>query len=356
MNTGTVHPDRVSIVIPAYNSARTIGATLESCLAQRYDDLEIVVVNDGSTEEALPRVLASFGERIRVVNQPNGGVGAARNAGLRAASGELVAWIDSDDLARPDWIEVEAAVLHAYPDVVLVSSEFTAFTDSGGDIPGPHSGVYYRAVNALGGMARIYPEARPIPGGRGGGLRVGRVYESLVWGNFVHFGTSMGRAGVFRRLGGFDATLRYGTEWDMLIRMSRVGPFAFVEAPLLRYRRSESQLSHNASGGRMPLESIRVLEKVIRHDPDLHARHRDLFASRMARARVEAAEFLAPERRGEALRLLAEALPRRPQAGPWLHAFAKAVLPRPAIEAVRRIRQQSFRGRALPPASQKEVP
>ena len=101
---------KVSVIIPVYNGAATIGRALASVFAQTFTDYEVVVVNDGSTDDT-PAVLAGYGDRIRVVTQANRGLPAARNSGIRASSGEYVAFIDDDDEWLPQMIERCAAVL-----------------------------------------------------------------------------------------------------------------------------------------------------------------------------------------------------------------------------------------------------
>ena len=92
---------KVSVVIPVYNGARTIGRALESVFGQTFRDFEIIVVNDGSTDDTAS-VLAGYGDRIQVVSQSNRGVSAARNAGLRVSVGEYLVFLDDDDEWMPD--------------------------------------------------------------------------------------------------------------------------------------------------------------------------------------------------------------------------------------------------------------
>ena len=89
-------PPTVSVVIPAYNAAWCVRKAIDSVLAQDYRDFEVIVVNDGSTDDTAD-VLASYANTIRVIDQPNGGMSNARNAGIRAACGEFIAFLDSDD-------------------------------------------------------------------------------------------------------------------------------------------------------------------------------------------------------------------------------------------------------------------
>ena len=110
---------KVSVIIPVYNGAATIGRALASVFAQTFTDYEVVVVNDGSTDDTAS-VLAGYGDRIRVVTQANRGLPAARNSGIRASSGEYVAFIDDDDEWLPQMLERCAAVLDQDPDCGLV--------------------------------------------------------------------------------------------------------------------------------------------------------------------------------------------------------------------------------------------
>lgn len=104
----------VSIIIPAYQAERTIGATLSSAVCQTYPDIDIVVCNDGSTDRT-GDIVASFGPRVRVVNQSNGGLPAARNAAIGAAAGDYIATLDADDILLPSYVQSLMEILTADP-------------------------------------------------------------------------------------------------------------------------------------------------------------------------------------------------------------------------------------------------
>ena len=109
---------KVSVILPVYNGAATIGRALGSVFAQTFTDYEIVVVNDGSTDDTAS-VLAVYGDRIHVVSQSNRGLSAARNTGVRASSGDLIAFIDDDDLWMPEKLARCVAILDQDPNCVL---------------------------------------------------------------------------------------------------------------------------------------------------------------------------------------------------------------------------------------------
>ena len=109
---------RLSIILPVYNGASTVARALESVFAQSFTDYEVIVVDDGSTD-GTQSVLAGYGDRIRVIRQSNRGVSASRNAGMRAAAGEYIAFLDDDDEWMPEMIARCAAVLDRDPNCVL---------------------------------------------------------------------------------------------------------------------------------------------------------------------------------------------------------------------------------------------
>jgi glycosyltransferase involved in cell wall biosynthesis len=321
----------VTIAIAAYNCASTVGATLDSCLAQSCPDFEVLVVDDGSTD-ATSEVLAAYGDRIRVVCQANGGLAKARNTGMQSARGRFVAWMDADDLCHPDRLLAQAAVLDTYPEVVLVSSDFSAFRQPERDEEPLHLTHYYAAPDRLGGLDRIYTQRLEIatPGARSAAefsLRIGRVHESLLEGNFVHPPTVMFRRSALPSAGDCDTALRYSSDYDFFLRLSRLGSFALIEAPLLRYRLSESQMSRAAVGGTMQLETIAIMDRLRQADPAMYARHRNLFDRRYARSYVSAAAAIGPADRKRSLGLLWQGLRYRPAPLETLRALARIALP-----------------------------
>src|SRR5437868_1326235 len=110
----TRQPGVVSVVIPAYNAAQWIEETIATVLAQTYRPLDVIVVDDGSMDETRSAV-KKFDDQIRYIHQPNSGVGAARNTGIRSARGEYVAFLDADDLWDAHKVEEQIALLHRCP-------------------------------------------------------------------------------------------------------------------------------------------------------------------------------------------------------------------------------------------------
>jgi len=144
---------RVSVVIPTYNRARRIPEAIESVLRQPVSELEVIVVDDGSTDET-ESVVAKYGSRVRYVRQANAGVGAARNAGIRMATGEFVAFLDSDDRWHDFKLSMQLAVFEARPDVGLVFSDF--------DIERPDGSVQAHGAALWAGRDLDFPEMQPF--------------------------------------------------------------------------------------------------------------------------------------------------------------------------------------------------
>jgi glycosyltransferase involved in cell wall biosynthesis len=328
----------VSIVIAAFNCAQTIGATLDSCLGQRYQNFEVLVVNDGS-RDGTARVLDTYGERIKVLTKPNGGLASARNAGMESASGEFVAWMDADDLMAPERIALQAAVLSANTTVEIVCSDFSAFVNDERDFDSSHIASYYSAVNKLGGIGNILPRQQKVRYMSGTTVvRSGSAYHALLHGSFVHPPTVMTRRSIFERVGFFDETLRYNSDFDLILRTARIGEIAFVDAPLLRYRRSDAQMSHSAAGGRIPLETVAILDKIGRDDPGTFRDNEALMRYRKAELLIDAADVIGPGDRARALGLLWQGVRQKLLLAKAAHALARILVPRPAVAAFKATR------------------
>ena len=120
----------VSVIIPTYNRGYCISESIDSVLAQTFTDYEILVVDDGSTDDTRER-LRAYEDRVRYLWQPHGNAASARNEGLRHARGRYVAWLDSDDTWLPFKLDLQLRVLEQFPDAQIVASDFSAMDESG---------------------------------------------------------------------------------------------------------------------------------------------------------------------------------------------------------------------------------
>jgi glycosyltransferase involved in cell wall biosynthesis len=229
---------RVSIIIPTYNHARFVVQAVESALAQTYADLEVAVIDDGSTDHT-PAVLAGYGPRINCIRQENRGLSAARNAGISAARGDYFLFLDADDLIPADKLELQVPVLEARPDLGLVYSGFQYINESG---------------------SQVLHEIRPQKQGH-------LLKELLCRTLFFPPGAAVVRRECLDRVGLFDESFPAAADTDMWIRIARAGyAFGYVDQPLFQYRVVQGSMSgHLANQAR---DEFARLDKFFA-DPDL---------------------------------------------------------------------------------------
>lgn len=236
----------VAAVLPAYNAEATIAETLLSVRNQTHDNLEIIVIDDGSTDRTVEIVVAQAeaDSRIRLLSQANGGVAAARNAGISAARADLVALIDSDDLWRPNKIERQLRALLAGGDEVALVYCWSALIDADGRTFGrgdmPH--------------------------------HAGDVLGQLCYGNFVGNGSSaLIRKSAVLEAGGFDPSLRergaQGCEdWHLYFALAERWHFALVPDHLTGYRQVAGAMSGDVE--QMLRSDALVRSEMLRRHPE----------------------------------------------------------------------------------------
>lgn len=342
-------PRLVSVIIGAYNSARHIGQTLDTVLAQTYPALEVIVVDDGSTDDTW-QVLQSHrarDARIVAVRQDNGGVAKARNTGLAHARGEFIALMDHDDLCMPERIGAQVALLDQQPEVGLCCTEFSAFSDQG-PIAECYSPYYYaQCAPSRGGAAAHFPRKAvldvaaclptPAPTPVVVPVYLGSVYETIACGNFAHPPTVLFRASLIDRIGGFDPAARLSTDWDWLVRAARVTEFAYIDRPMLDYRRSNTQISSERYSKNASVDAVMAAQRIFARDPEL-VRHQGPTVRRLlSELTIDAAYANSEDRPGLAARLLMRALLRhRAFNGTAARAWFKILVPKALLDAARR--------------------
>ncbi|MBI3546208.1 MAG: glycosyltransferase [Gammaproteobacteria bacterium] len=300
----------VSVVIPAFNAARTVAQTLDSVRAQTYRNIEIIVVNDGSTD-GTAEILRSYGESVRVVDQPNSGLAKARNTGCQLARGEFIALMDADDLCTAERIALQVAVMQSVSEAVLCSSDFAAFSKEG-LVTSSHGAKYYSMISdAADGLNSLYPQRRTIeitantqPASIAVDVHFGKVYGELVHGNFVHPPTVLFRRRALETAGMFDETLRYTCDWEWMVRMARSGSFAHINRSLLEYRLSETQMSSHSPNGAGAVDIVRAATKIWRADPELMAADRVRMRKSLGEFCLDAAYSLAERKKLDAIKML----------------------------------------------------
>lgn len=228
----------ISVVIPTYNYRKYVVEAIESVLAQSYQPLEVIVADDGSTD-GTGEELARYGDRIRYFYQENRGLPAARNLGIRAAGGEYVAFLDSDDLWQPTKLERQMAVMERDPRVGVVFCEFECWDLVSGET-------------------------------RRGSCRAdvrGDIRRKLLHKNCVTGSASavLVRRGCFDKVGLFDEALRSAEDWDLWIRISREYHFDYVLEPLVILRVHGGNM-HKKKIAAMYQAQMQVIQRAFRED------------------------------------------------------------------------------------------
>lgn len=195
-----------SVVIPAYNVGGQIAEAIDSVLAQDYPKLELIVVDDGSTDDTAQVVAARY-PQATLIRKDNGGAATARNAGIRAAQGEFVAFLDADDLWLPGKLSAQVAHLETHPGIAMNCTGFAQWvSDEAGVFPDPLSVVTEQAGIAA---DAIDPELS------------GWIYHKLLLRNFVWTTTVMMRRSLIDTVGLYDESFRLGQDYDYFLRASR---------------------------------------------------------------------------------------------------------------------------------------
>lgn len=223
----------VSAIVPTYNRSYVIAEAIRSILNQSYPRVEIIVVDDGSTDDTLVK-LEEFGEKIRVISQANAGPAAARNRGIGESRGQILTFLDSDDVWLPTYIERQAAVLERAGETVPCSlaNGWLEFADG--------------QKRTAFGYADLIPD-----------------HEEGLWTNpdeifatrFIQFNQMVAvRRSALDRVGPFDSSLRYLEDWDLALRLSLGRPWCFVREPLVIWRqRKKDSLSRAAQSDDLAL-------------------------------------------------------------------------------------------------------
>jgi len=253
--TNSDPPPTVSAVIPVHNGQAYVAEAIESVLAQSHAAIECLVIDDGSTDGTGDAV-AGFGDAVTYVRQAQSGVSSARNRGTELAQGELVAFLDHDDIWLPD---------------KLVRQIETMQTD--------------RPTMVLCAIEMIDADGAPL------GTKRLRARSDLVTGMVQFDGTdtvSCSSAGLIGRqelvsMGGFDPALAMSADWDLLLRVLLEGTLGYVDEPLVRYRVHDSNMSRDV--GAMERDMNHAFAKAFAHEqlPTALQRHRGLAYSRLYR-------------------------------------------------------------------------
>ena len=229
---------RVSVIIPAYNAENTIVETIISLQKQTLQDIEILVIDDGSKDKTVDVVQQLTDPRIQVFIYPNGGVSVARNRGIEKAKGEFIAFVDSDDLWTEDKLELQLAALEQHPDASAVYSWTVNMMDNG------------KSLSFVQG---------------GESTLEGNIYPDLLLGHFIGNASNvLVRRDVIDVVGGYEPNLEF-SDWDFCLRVAAKFNFAVVPKPQILYRKIAGSMSSNVDSTEK--EGLRALERAYQMAP-----------------------------------------------------------------------------------------
>jgi len=212
-----------SIIIPLYNKERYILKAVWSVLNQTFSDFELIIVNDGSTDNGLGVVQQIKDDRIRIIDQPNAGVSTARNNGVKAAGYDHIAFVDADDWWDPHYLEEMQQMIHKFPDAGLWAAK------------------YYKVKNRRNIVANVGLEKDF----KQGYIDYINVYAKTMWMPITSSFVVLKK--IFEELNGYKASLKIGEDFDLWIRIALKYKIAYLNKPLAYYNQ-DVELENRAVG------------------------------------------------------------------------------------------------------------
>jgi len=323
----------VSVIIPTYNRAPLIVRALKSVLGQIGSDDEIIVIDDGSTDNTA-ELLQPFQAAIRYIKVPNKGAGAARNYGVAKATKELIAFLDSDDEWMPGKLELHRAIMSARPDILFTFSDF-AITDKHGQVVRKNLRRWHndpRPWSEILGPGTDYSSIAPLLASiKDFSFYVGDLYPLELQANYIFTGTLAARREAGDAIHFAEDTPVF-EDWECFGRLAQKGPAGYLDI--------ETAWQHSHPGFRLTgtdilrsaLSRIKISERVWGNDPSFLQKHSNLYKSVLAEQYLTVArQYIAQGKKAEAANALAK-VPNAPfklralasLPGPVLRTFAAA--------------------------------
>jgi glycosyltransferase involved in cell wall biosynthesis len=265
----------VSVIVPTFNRQYCIARAIDSARAQTHADVEVIVIDDGSTDGTGDYIRDRYATdvRVRYIRQENHGVSAARNAGLRQVRGEYVAFLDSDDVWRPWKLELQLRCFERQPHIGMVWSDMVAIDGTGTQVSPRHLREMYSCWNNYPDTERLFetaqllrdiaPDMASIVGNER--FYTGEVFSPMIRGSLVHTSTVVLRRERADRVGGFNVDFKpAGEDYDFHLRTCQIGPVGFLDLPTIDYLvGSPDQLTRPPFRVAMARNFLRAIEPMI---------------------------------------------------------------------------------------------
>jgi glycosyltransferase involved in cell wall biosynthesis len=244
-------PDFVSVIVPAFNAEQYIEECINSVIAQTYQNIEIIVINDGSIDQTRHKVEQLHNDKIRLFNINNSGAAGARNYGIEQAKGEWIAFLDADDIWLPEKLETQLQYCKG------ANWSHTDFF---------YTGYVYEDKTLGSSLTKKYG---------------GNIFEALLQDNFVGTSDVIVKKAIVQKLGGFDPQYRYLEDWDLWLKIAADHEICYCDKPLSLYRTHAGSVSR-AARKTLPYH-VRLIENVFSSggigEQYLYLRNRALFNS-----------------------------------------------------------------------------
>lgn len=260
--------NKVSVIIPTYNCAKYLPQAIESVLNQTYKDYEIIIVDDGSTDNT-KEIISVYQSKIKYIYQDNAGVSKARNTGIQNSTGMYIAFLDADDRWLPFKLELQIKCFEKLPNVDLIFSDFSAIKQN----RIIYKSYFYKAFNIFKefkiNLDNIFQNKLQICK-NGQNLKVfwGNIFKTLFLGNFILPSTVILKKKALSNVGYFNEKYRVAEETEFFLRFAKYYEMAFIEHPLVYYRLPDvTNLSGKENIATLIKNALSIQFKVLEEDP-----------------------------------------------------------------------------------------
>lgn len=348
----------VSAIVPTFNRAELVCRAIDSALSQSYPNMEVVVVDDGSTDDTAERIERRYSAdpRVRFVRVENGGVARARNIAIALATGAYVGLLDSDDYWLPWKIELQVRCLEMLPEAGMIWTDMDAVGEDGAVLHRRYLRTMYTAYGRLAAQGMpLFTDVRTVNPADLGitgpsasfALSQGNIFTQMIIGSVVHTSTCLLRRERLAKVRGFREDLRIsGEDYDFHLRTCREGVVAFADIATIGYTVGRSdQLTTASMFVHIAQNALRTLEPIVAESRHMIKLSSDQIARVIAGNHAWVArELLELGRRKEARRHALKSILQRPAARQPYLLLAAASLPTAGLDTIRALRR---RGRKL---------
>jgi len=285
---------KVSIIIPTYNREQYISQAIESALSQTLTDIEVIVVDDGSTDNT-EKVIRPYKDKISYIYTDNGGVAHARNVGMKMATGDYISWLDSDDLYYPYKSELQANFLDKFPDIGMVYTEFSGFDDNG-YFNEYHLKKYHTAYqDGRLTYEDIFSEKNSIKNAdlksenlNGATVYMGDIFDAYFQNILVFTNSIMFRKKILDVVGLQNSEFGLFHDHEFVLRICKLFKAAFIDVPTYKLRYHNTQISESTNNDGINLviskqeSMLKIGEKFGVNDSEYYSKNRERVDKRIA--------------------------------------------------------------------------